>query len=150
MKQMISNDRERLDKLKDFLVKRINELKKELEHYEYMLYLLDSMTAQKPLVRKDAGTEIRQGDEVFASVKKSPEEVIVHFNKPADPNYLRLESLKEKVSLMVANDDVNIEIVRNNQGRVSQIIINELKEPGAVEAVYRIVQAHLRGIYRRH
>ncbi len=147
---MIGSDREKLDKLKDFLVKRINELKKELEHYEHMLNLLDSMNVHKPLVRKETGTEIRQNDEVVASVKKGSEEVIIHFSKPADPDHLKLESLREKVSLMAANEEVNIEIVRNDQGKVSQIIINELKEPGVVEAVYRIAQAHLKRIYRRH
>ena len=137
-----------IESMREWIEKKIAEHKREIEFYERLLSLLDQVGAKKVVNEKTRPSEeIKVNEETVAFLYIKGSELIVKPLVPVRVEDLRIDLLKEKLSLLIP-EGVSVDVSKDERGNVAQITIKNLKETSNQEAALRLASLHISSIMR--
>jgi len=137
-----------IESMREWIEKKIAEHKREIEFYERLLSLLDQVGAKKVVNEKTRPSEeIKVNEETVAFLYIKGSELIVKPLVPVRVEDLRIDLLKEKLSLLIP-EGVSVDVSKDERGNVAQITIKNLKEASNQEAALRLASLHISSIMR--
>ncbi|MCG2868447.1 MAG: hypothetical protein RXQ80_00200 [Sulfolobaceae archaeon] len=135
-----------IDELKKFLEDKINELKKELEYYEYLLSLLET-EGYKGFVKGNKGTEeiIKNSKgEIIAQIFFTPPIIKIVFRSKIQPNRVYLNVINKLLENEKNADKIEYNL-SFDKDELKEIIIENVQD----EKLYNKIKAGLKPVIER-
>ncbi|MFP3201821.1 MAG: hypothetical protein RXR43_06160 [Sulfolobus sp.] len=135
-----------IDELKKFLEDKINELKKELEYYEYLLSLLET-EGYKGFVKGNKGTEeiIKNSKgEIIAQIFFTPPIIKIVFRSKIQPNKVYLNVINKLLENEKNADKIEYNL-SFDKDELKEIIIENVQD----EKLYNKIKAGLKPVIER-